>query len=219
MSHNKWITLLLIAALAITAMSIAAFAETTADSQPEVTAEGNTDNQTEATAEDNASRYPHGGRSNNARNGKASEPTDAVGKQAAKDAALNDAGIGADEAVKVKTRISRLEDGNVVYKVCFTSGDLWYSYTIDAATGEILDKTAQNAAEHAAEKAGKPGQSTKESGTSDDKPETGDRSRHHGGNKHDSDPAKKHDSDKKSGKKSSKGSRSSDPAAGTDSAV
>ena len=115
MSHNKWIALLLIAALAIAAMGIAAFAETTADSQPEVTAEDNGDSQTEASTEDNSSRSAHGGRSNNARKGKSLEPTDAVGKQAARDTALNDAGISADEAVKVKTRISRLEDGNVVY--------------------------------------------------------------------------------------------------------
>ena len=219
MSHNKWIALLLIAALAITAMSIAAFAETTADSQPEVTAEDNGDSQTEASTEDNSSRSAHGGRSNNTRKGKATEPADAVGKQAAREAALNDAGISADEAVKVKTRISRLEDGNVVYKISFTSGDWWYSYTIDAATGEILDKTAQNAAEHESEKAKKPGQSTKESGSSENKPEAGSHSRHHGGSKHDSDPAKKHDSDKESGKKNNKGSRSSEPTAGTDSTV
>ena len=49
MSHNKWIAMLLIAALAITAMSIAAFAET-ADSQPETATEDSITTQTEEAA-------------------------------------------------------------------------------------------------------------------------------------------------------------------------
>ena len=116
-------------------------------------------------------------------------------------------------------KIARQSDADGNWNITITTvfGDFFYK--VDAYTGEILDKTAQNAAEHESEKAKKPGQSTKESGSSENKPEAGSHSRHHGGSKHDSDPAKKHDSDKESGKKNNKGSRSSEPTAGTDSTV
>ena len=211
MKHNKWIAMLLAAILAITAMTIAAFAETAADSQTESTVESSTDSPSETTAEESTASSGRSGRGSSANKGKTAEPENAIGKQAARDAALADAGIIADQAGKVKTRISKLEDGTVIYKVSFTSGDLWYSYRIDAVTGEILEKTAENAVEHEAAKA--------ERGEHSSKPETGSSSRHHSERKGDSGSAKKPGSDKKSEKKDGRSSKSADPAPRTDGTV
>ena len=124
-----------------------------------------------------------------------------------------------EQAGKVKTRISKLEDGTVIYKVSFTSGDLWYSYKIDAVTGEILDKTTESTAEHKAAKAERGEHSTKEGESTEDKPETSARDRHHGGSKGDSGSAKKPGSDKKDGKKDGRNSKPTEPATGTDGTV
>ena len=219
MKHNKWIAMLLAAILAITAMTIAAFAETAADSQTESTVESSTDSPSETTAEESTASSGRSGRGSSANKGKTAEPENAIGKQAARDAALADAGIIADQAGKVKTRISKLEDGTVIYKVSFTSGDLWYSYRIDAVTGEILEKTAENAVEHEAAKAERGEHSSKEGKSSDEKPETGSSSRHHSERKGDSGSAKKPGSDKKSEKKDGRSSKSADPAPGTDGTI
>ena len=219
MKHNKWIAMLLAAVLAIAAMSIAAFAETAADSQTEATVEGSTDNPSETTAEENTAKSEHRGRGSSTNKGKMAEPENAIGKQAARDAALADAGIIADQAGKVKARISKLEDGTVIYKVSFTSGDLWYSYRIDAVTGAILEKTAENAVEHEAAKAERGERGSKEGKFSDEKPETDGSSRHHSKSKGDSGSAKKPGSDKKSEKKDGRSSKSADPATGTDGTV
>ena len=218
MKHKKWIAMLLAAILAITAMSLAAFAETTT-SQSEVTVEGSSDNQSETTAEDSAAKSGYHGRGSNRNKGKTVKTENAIGKQAAKDAALVDAGISAEQASNVKARISKLEDGTVIYKVSFTSGDLYYSYRINAVTGEILDKTTENAAEHEAAKAGRGERSTKEGESSGEKPDTGNRNRDHSGSKRASGSAKKPDTDKKGGKKDGRSSQSTEPTTGTDDTV
>ena len=219
MKHNKWIAMLLAAILAITAMSLASFAETAVENPPEATVEGSSDNQSETTAEDSAAKSGHSSRGSNGNKGKTVEPEYAIGKQAASDAALADAGISAGQASKVKARISKLEDGTVIYKVSFTSEDLYYSYKINAMTGEILDKTTENAAEHEAAKAGRGERSSKEGESSEEKPDTGNRNRDHGGSKGASGSAKKPDTEKKGGKKDSKSSKSTAPMTGTDDTV
>ena len=102
MKHNKWIAMLLAAILAITAMTIAAFAETAADSQTESTVESSTDSPSETTAEESTASSGRSGRGSSANKGKTAEPENAIGKQAARDAALADAGIIADQAGKSK---------------------------------------------------------------------------------------------------------------------
>ena len=81
------------------------------------------------------------------------EPENAIGKDAAKSAALSDAGILAENAGKVRSRVTSLEDGTVIYKVKFTVDSQKYSYKIDAVSGSILDKsteavTEEDAKEH-----------------------------------------------------------------------
>ena len=219
MKHNKWIALMMVAILAITAMSIAAFAETAADNQSEATVESSTDSPSEATAEENTAKSGRNSRGRSSNKGKAAEPENAIGKQAAKDAALADTGISADQVGKVKARIAKLEDGTVIYKVSFIAGDLWYSYKINAVTGEILDKATETAAEHEAAKAERGEHSAKEGDATEEKPEAGDRSGHHGGSKGDSGSARKPGSDKKGGKKDERNSKSAEPATGTDDTV
>ena len=69
---------------------------------------------------------------------KTAEPEGAIGKDAAKEAALADAGIEA--AGHVRGRYTE-KDGTGIYKVTFKAGGQRYKYRIDAMTGEILDKS------------------------------------------------------------------------------
>ena len=83
---------------------------------------------------------------------KISEPENAIGKDKAKAAALKEAGIAEDKVEKIKSRVAKLDDGTVVYKVSFTSGDKYYSIKINALTGAVAEKKEQSAEEHAASK-------------------------------------------------------------------
>ena len=69
----------------------------------------------------------------------AAEPEGAIGKDAAKEIALADAGIEAEG--KVLARYKE-EDGVGFYKVKFKSGGQTFRYRIDAMTGAVLEKTA-----------------------------------------------------------------------------
>ena len=77
-------------------------------------------------------------------------PENAIGKDAAKEKALADAGVTAEQAGKVKVRLSQLEDGTVVYKVSFTCEGQKYSCQINATSGAVVDKTTKAATEDAA---------------------------------------------------------------------
>ena len=81
------------------------------------------------------------------------EPEGAIGKDRAKEIALADAGVSAEQTGKVRSRITET-DGTVIYKVRFTYDGQRYSYRIDAMSGEILDKTT-SAAEEKQAKGGK----------------------------------------------------------------
>lgn len=85
------------------------------------------------------------------------EPEGAVGKDAAKTKALEDAGVTADKAGKVMAFVSQLEDGTVVYKVRFTCDSTRYSYTINALTCDIVDKNSSAVTEGSGQKTGKKG--------------------------------------------------------------
>ncbi len=200
MKHNKWIALLLSLVLAFTAIGLGALAETAEGSAQEQTAESGTEGQTEAAKDDAGTR--HGKHKS-----KTAEPENAIGKQAAKDAALADANLSAEQAGKIKVRVTKMEDGTVVYRVSFTEGETWHCYKIDAVTGEILEKTTENAAEHEAAKAEKAKQDGKEGKSSKEKPEKGSRS------------GSKHGSGKKDKAQDGTSTESPQPTAGTDGSV
>ena len=87
----------------------------------------------------------------------AEEPENAIGKDAAKEAALKDAGISADAAGKVRARLAQTEDGTVVYKVSFVSNSVRYSYRINAVSGAVVEKSSAEAAAETASKSEKRG--------------------------------------------------------------
>ena len=93
---------------------------------------------------------------------KVAEPENAIGKDKAKAAALKAVGVTEDKAEKIKARVTKLEDGTVIYKVGVTSGDKYYSVKINALTGAVVEKNEQSAEEHASmKKAHSKGDSTK----------------------------------------------------------
>ena len=169
MKHKRWIALLLAAVLTVGAMNVTAFAAE------------RTNPEAEAATEDSAAtprRGKHGHKD------KVAEPENAVGKDAARETALADAGVSAEDVGKVKARVTKLEDGTVIYRVSFTSGELWYRYKIDAVTGEILDKKTEDAAAHKAAKAERKERSDKSAEASEDGTEPVGHDRHHSGGKH-----------------------------------
>ena len=137
MKIKKIIALALAALTMLSIFTATAYAKTTEDADPKTTVEDSakTEKQDKKVKKE-----------------KASEPEGAIGKDTAKEAALKDAGITADKVEKIRSRISKLDDGTVVYKVGFTCGEVYYSYKIDALTGNILDKTEMSAEEHEASK-------------------------------------------------------------------
>ena len=137
MKHKKIIALAMVMAISASAFTLSAFAKDTTQAQTESAAQQEQNSQ---------ERHSRGKKE------KVAEPENAVGKDAAKSAALKDAGVAQDSAEKVKSRVSQTEDGTVIYKVHFTSGDTWYSYKIDALSGKVLDKSTQSAEEHEAAK-------------------------------------------------------------------
>ena len=73
---------------------------------------------------------------------KAQEPEDAIGKDAAKQAALSAAGLSADQVTKLKARYS--ESGETpAYRVSFRYEGSKYSYRIDPQTGAVLEQNSE----------------------------------------------------------------------------
>ncbi len=66
-------------------------------------------------------------------------PDGALTREKALEIALADAGFNADEVKRIEIEFDR-DDGRTVYEIEFKKGFLKYEYTIDAATGEILEK-------------------------------------------------------------------------------
>ena len=67
-----------------------------------------------------------------------------------KEKALSDAKVTAEQAGKVRARVSQMDDGTVIYKVKFTFDGQKYSYKINAVTGEVIDKSTETATEDTA---------------------------------------------------------------------
>ncbi len=200
MKHKRWIALLLVAVLAAGAMSVTAFAANAEEPAAEASAEN-------AAAKTCRGRHGHKTRT--------AEPENAIGKDAAKEIALADAGVKAEDVGKVKARVTQLEDGTVVYRVSFTAGDLWYCCKVNALTGEILDKTTQDAAEHEAAKAERRERGDKAAKTTEDGAESAGRGHRHGG-KHGARPSGTEHSAteaEKSGRRQSPGSKTQEPTA------
>ena len=82
---------------------------------------------------------------------KTAEPENAIGKEKAKETALGDLGITSEDVEKVRSHVSKLEDETVIYKVGFYYEENHFSYKINALTGEIVDKSVQNAEEYTSE--------------------------------------------------------------------
>ena len=96
---------------------------------------------TEATVQEAQASRRHGEKQSVA------TPENAIGKDAAKEKALADAGVTPEQAGKVKSRLSQLEDGTVVYKVSFTYDGQKYSYKIDAESGAVVETTTETVTE------------------------------------------------------------------------
>ncbi|MBR3383281.1 MAG: PepSY domain-containing protein [Clostridia bacterium] len=134
--------------LTASALFTAALAER--DALPTTETDGGTvsaapaeDTNTERTTEQRDSHGRH------ERPAEAEEPENAIGKDAAKQAALNEAGLTADAVGKLRARVSD-KDGTTFYKVSFRFEGMKYSYRIDPLSGEVLKKTVTEAGEEEA---------------------------------------------------------------------
>ena len=143
MKHRRIAALILALALSVGLLATCALAADT-DAQSQATPKGAQEDgqlmkpETRDDAQSGEAREKQ--RTRGAKKEEASEPEGAVGKQAAKEAALADAGLTADEVSRIRARVSE-QDGAVVYKVRFTFDGQKYSYRIDALSGQVLDKT------------------------------------------------------------------------------
>ena len=69
-------------------------------------------------------------------------PTGDIGHAKAKSIALNHAGVSENKAYDMEIELDD-EDGTLVYEVEFKSGNMEYSYEINAATGAIIKHEAE----------------------------------------------------------------------------
>ena len=136
MKAKRILALALVLVLSVSACAATAIAATTNDTQQETS---------ESTVQTKRQK-PH------CKKEKVEAPENAIGKDAAKEAALKDAGVTAEQAGKVRSHVSKTEDGTIVYKVHFSANDKWYFYKIDALTGKVIERTEQTAEEHEAAK-------------------------------------------------------------------
>ena len=134
MKRNTILAMALASVMTVSALAPSAFAAASTDS-------GNT----ETTVQETVKKQRHG-----KRHSETAEPENAIGKDAAKEKALADAGLTAEQAGKVKARVSQTEDGTIIYKVHFTVDGQRYSYQIDAASGAVLSKKDEPVTEDAA---------------------------------------------------------------------
>lgn len=162
MKYKKKMALALITVLSLSAWSLSVFADTPAiDSSSETIVQetqkdqhhqrgrkdkttcGTADDQSRDSETENAADQSRGHGRHDGKS--AAEPENAIGKDTAQAKAMEDAGVTEEQAGKVKSRVSQLDDGTVVYKVHFKYNDQHYSYKINAVTGEIVDKRTDTA--------------------------------------------------------------------------
>ena len=161
---TKRILALLLAVLCVCSLASGALAaETDARSQATQKRGAELAPDTEAAQDSEAQSAPRAKKGGKKQ--EAAEPENAIGKDAAKEKALSDAGLSAEQVEKVRARVSE-SDGPAVYKVHFTYEGQRYSYRIDALSGEILEQKVTDASE--APSRGKCARDkTKRSGSSD----------------------------------------------------
>ena len=134
MKNKRMMALALVSVLSVSALVPGALAATSDQDDGETT-----------TVQDTVKGGHHG---KHGEKSSVAEPENAIGKDAAKEKALADAGVTVEQAGKVRSRVSQTDDGTVIYKVRFTcDGQCWH-YQIDAVTGAILDKSVEAVAEH-----------------------------------------------------------------------
>ncbi len=162
MKKKKWMAFALTLALSGATLTPAVYAETTvaettvAETTAAEAAAETTENQTEKTKEDKSGQKDQESRKNkNNKKKKESkqkidEPENAIGKDAAVEKALADAGLTAEQAGNIKTRVSQLDDNTIVYKVKWTCNGLKYSYQINAVSGEVIEKSSEAVTEDSA---------------------------------------------------------------------
>ena len=143
MKHKRIPALFLAAVLCVGVLASTALAADT-DAQSQATAKSaQEDKQQEKTKNDAAARDGEV-RTRKAKKEEAAEPEGAIGKDAAREKALSDAGLTEEQVGRIRARVSD-SDGTTVYKVRFTCDGQKYSYQIDAMTGAILDKRKEAA--------------------------------------------------------------------------
>ena len=98
------------------------------------------DKKNEAVTETTENKHSN---SKKAKADKVTLPENAIGKYAAKQAALKDANLIVEQVDKVKSKVITTEDGTVIYKVKFKYDNQKYTYLVDAISGNILDKTVE----------------------------------------------------------------------------
>ena len=127
MKQKRWIALLLAAALSVGALGLSAFAAEDAVPTPEA-------------AEQRERQAGHGGRGSRE---KIEKPENAIGREAAREIALQDAGLSPEQLGSIKVRLWQTEDGTVVYRLHFCLNGQRWSYRIDAVSGEILERNVE----------------------------------------------------------------------------
>ena len=156
MKKRRTLALLMAGILTVSALAIGASAEETETApqagieQEETLSEKKAKKSTDTSSEDgtvtekkakkssdSASEPGTAKRKPGKRGSKTAEPEGVIGKDAAKEAALADAGAEAEG--HVRGRYTE-KDGTGIYKVTFKAGGQRYKYRIDAMTGEILEK-------------------------------------------------------------------------------
>ena len=157
MKKRRTLALLMAGILTASALSIGASAEDTEPApqagieQEETVSEKKAKKSAESTSEegtvtekkakksaDSSSESGTAKRKPGKKGSKTAEPEGVIGKEAAKEAALTDAGTQAEG--HVRGRYTE-KDGTGIYKVTFQAGGQRYKYRIDAMTGEILEKS------------------------------------------------------------------------------
>ena len=124
MKRKVIMALLLASVLSVSAMTTKVLAASAAKSSTEMTQED----------QKKEKRAKHGE--------EAAEPENAIGRDAAKEKALSDAGVTEEQAGRVMARVSTLDDGTLIYKVRFICNETYYSYQINAVSGAIADKSS-----------------------------------------------------------------------------
>ena len=139
MKKRRTLALLMAGILTASALSIGASAEDTEPApqagieQEETVSEKKAKKSADSSSESGTAKRKPGKKGS-----KTVEPEGVIGKEAAKEAALTDAGVEAEG--RVRGRYTE-KDGTGIYKVTFKAGGQKYKYRIDAMTGEILEKS------------------------------------------------------------------------------